>query len=647
MPDSSPRALLASWLRLSSPLPRATQLARVLALALLICAGAWTAYRYAERAATNAMIESATHRLDIYESTLHGELTRYDYLPALLSLNPDIAEILRHPDDAALIARVNAYLADVKVDTQAAAIYVMDHNGTTLAASNWNEPISFVGQNFAFRPYFIDALHGGSGRFYGRGSTSRVPGYFYAARIGAGIGTIGVVATKIDLDRIESLWKRSDETILVADANGVVFLTSFAGWKYGTLRPLSAAARERIEVKRQYVGPGALASVGLEPRDALSATAEIAALTRHAPSMAGSTSARVPEALVVRHPVAGTDWTILSVSDIAPARAAARNAALVTALAIALAAIGTLYLLQRRRTIAQRLAMRETLERMNDALERTVARRTDALSRANKKLKSEIAEHRETEQKLKAALEELVQAGKMAVLGQMSAGITHELNQPLAALRTLSDNALTFLERGRLDDAQGNLRIITGLIGRMGTITAQLRRFSRKEPAHLAPVAVERAIANALFLLEPRLRKEQIETEQQLPDPELRVLADGNRLEQVLVNLIANALDAMAGAPVRRLTVGARRDGERVTIIVADTGPGIPEAARGRLFEPFFTTKAQGAGLGLGLAISAGIVREFGGTLEAADGAAGGAAFTVHLRPAHCAVEPQQQEDEA
>jgi two-component system C4-dicarboxylate transport sensor histidine kinase DctB len=174
-----------------------------------------------------------------------------------------------------------------------------------------------------------------------------------------------------------------------------------------------------------------------------------------------------------------------------------------------------------------------------------------------------------------------------------------------------------------------------------------LRRFSRKEPAHLAPVAVERAIANALFLLEPRLRKEQVETEQHLPDPGLHVLADANRLEQVLVNLIANALDAMAGAPVRRLTVTAQRDGERVTIAVADTGPGIPEAARGRLFEPFFTTKPQGAGLGLGLAISAGIVREFGGSLEAANGATGGAAFNVHLRPAHCAVEPEKQEDEA
>ena len=212
---------------------------------MLVAAGAWIAYRYAERAETSAMIERATHRLDIDESTLKGELTRYDYLPALLSLNPDIADLLRHPQNAALIARVNHYLADVTADSQAAAIYVLDLHGTTLAASNWDQPVSFVGQNFSYRPYFINALNNGAGHFFGLGSTSGLPGYFYAARIGANGQQLGVVATKISLDPIEALWKRSDETVLVADANGVVFLTSFSGWKYRTLHPLSAAARAR------------------------------------------------------------------------------------------------------------------------------------------------------------------------------------------------------------------------------------------------------------------------------------------------------------------------------------------------------------------------------------------------------------------
>jgi len=247
--------LLHPLARIAPRLPRAPQIAKALAFTTLVAIGAWTAYRYVERAETSAIIERATHRLDVDESTLKGELTWYDYLPALLSLNPDIADLLRRPSNAALIARVNHYLADVTVDSQAAAIYVLDLRGTTLAASNWNQAISFVGQNFSYRPYFIDALNGGTGRFYGLGSASGLPGYFYAARIGENGHPLGVVATKISLDAIETLWKRGDETVLVADANGVVFLSSFPGWKYRTLHPLSAAARARIDAKRQYGGP--------------------------------------------------------------------------------------------------------------------------------------------------------------------------------------------------------------------------------------------------------------------------------------------------------------------------------------------------------------------------------------------------------
>ena len=632
--------------RIAARLPSASQTAKALAFVALVAAGAWTAYRYAERAETSAIIERAAHRLDVDESTLKGELTRYDYLPALLSLNPDIAELLRHPTDPALISRVNRYLADVTTDSQAAAIYVLDLSGTTLAASNWNQSVSFVGQNFSYRPYFIDALHSGTGRFYGLGSTSRLPGYFYAARIGEGGRVLGVVATKISLDPIEALWKRGDETVLVADANGVVFLTSFPGWKYRTLHPLSAAARARIDTKRQYQGPGALEAIGLVRRRLLAPNAEIDAVSAPNPLAASpgrNGIERRTDFVVVSRRVSGTDWRIMSMTEIAPARKSARYAALVAALALSLATIGTLYLVQRRKVIAQRLAMRETLERMNDELERKVTRRTGALARANNSLRSEIAEHKRTEATLKSTLEELVQAGKMALIGQMSAGITHELNQPLAALRTLSDNALLFLQRGRPEEAENNLRVIGGLIERMGKITAQLRRFSRKAPAELAPVAVERALANALFLVELRLRKENVEVVRHAPEPPSAypgwfVLADANRLEQVLVNLFANALDAMLESPVRQLSITMRTDDADdafVDIVVADTGPGIPDAVRARLFEPFFTTKPPGAGLGLGLAISAGIVRELGGTLRAdAPSPAGGASFTLRLRRA-------------
>ena len=199
-------------------------------------------------------------------------------------------------------------------------------------------------------------------------------------------------------------------------------------------------------------------------------------------------------------------------------------------------------------------------------------------------------------------------------------------------MRTLSDNALTFLERGRASHAEANLRMIGELIERMGRITSQLKRFARKAPTQLQPVVAAEAINNALFLVGQRLRKDKVELTFDPQQAGARVLADANRLEQVLVNLFANALDAMAGATVRRLDVMVDTDGDMTVIRVRDTGTGLSEAVRARLFEPFFTTKEQGTGLGLGLAISDGIVREFSGALKAADRSGGGAEFSIYLR---------------
>jgi two-component system C4-dicarboxylate transport sensor histidine kinase DctB len=260
-----------------------------------------------------------------------------------------------------------------------------------------------------------------------------------------------------------------------------------------------------------------------------------------------------------------------------------------------------------------------------------VAERTSDLVATNEHLSREVAERQRAEQVLREAQDELVHAGKMAVLGQMSAGMTHELNQPLAALRTLSDNALVLLARNRTDDVQNNLTLISQLTERMGKITGQLKAFARKSPLHLGPVSVRQALGNALALLDQRLRNGQIAITQDLQQDDVKVLGDANRLEQVLVNLFANALDAMQGAAVTQLEIVVREHAARVSIVVRDTGPGIAPELLPRLLEPFVTTKEQGAGLGLGLAVSAGIVREFGGSLVAANRPQGGAEFTIEL----------------
>jgi two-component system C4-dicarboxylate transport sensor histidine kinase DctB len=271
------------------------------------------------------------------------------------------------------------------------------------------------------------------------------------------------------------------------------------------------------------------------------------------------------------------------------------------------------------------------LQRAHDELERKVEERTADLSAANIRLQEEVAERTRAERTLRAAQNELVQAGKLAVIGQLSAGVAHELNQPLAALRTLSGNARKFLERGDQETAAGNLDRIAELVDRMGRLTGQLKSFARKSSGQPQAVALRRAVDNALFLLEQRLKRAHAAVDIDLPDDELHVWCDANRLEQVLVNLAGNALDAMEGGGEPALSISGHRQGDRIVLQVRDRGPGLDEEVRAHLFEPFFTTKEAGNGLGLGLPISAGIVADFGGSLSGDNHPEGGAVFTLEI----------------
>lgn len=631
---------LVSWL--AGRRCRVQRLLRYAWLLVLIPAGIWYSYSYTERSGIETIREAAVHRADIYENTLTSELARYDYLPSLLNLDPEIVRLLQEPNNAALAADVNRYLAAVNRGAHSNTLYIMDLQGKTLASSNWDQAYSFVGMNFAYRPYFQNALAHGAGAFYGLGTTSKEAGYFYAERIYAGDKVIGIATVKITLDKLEQVWRRASDTALITDANGVIFLSTHENWKFKSIGVLSRAAQASIAVTRQYDTPGALQTLGLVERAPIGMGASIATFASTADL--GPRRPRFPASrfLLVRRPVSGTDWNIVTLSNIKSAQVAAVNAALGVALGMALITLLSLYLMQRRRIIGQALATKERLRQLNDELERKVTRRTGALSRANKTLKVEVAERRHAEAVLKSTLQELVQAGKMAALGQMSASITHELNQPLAALRTLSDNALIFMQRGELSQAQGNLQVICDLTERMGKITRQLKRFARKSPGYLERVTIGTAISNALFLLEARLRSTHVQLKREEPATDAHAIAEPNRLEQVLVNLIGNALDAMAGMAdemPRVLAIATVVEDEHVSIHVRDSGSGLSEQARLHLFEPFFTTKDAGEGLGLGLTISSSIVREFGGTLQAFDPPEGGAEFVIRLQKAMLRVD--------
>ncbi len=548
----------------------------------------------------------ATQRLDAFALSLDATLNRHESLPGLLALEPSLAALLRDPGNKQRIDAANAYLEAAQQGAAVAATYLIDANGLTLAASNWRQPRSFIGHNYAFRPYFTDAVAHGLGRFYGVGVTTGEPGYFIAAPVRDGQQILGVVVLKIGLEAMEQAMAGASDILLLADADGIVFLSSERRLRYRTLAPLPAATTARLAETRQY---GNQAIVALADRPVpLEASAPLRlALADEAPR----------EHLLVTRPVGNFGWQVVQLGRLDEARAAAFSGAMALVFAAAFAIGVAAHLRHRRRR-------REELQRIHGELEQRIAERTADLT-------DKIAELQRTEAILHETRDAAVQAGKLAVLGQLSAGISHELNQPLAALQTFADNASALLARGRHEEVAENLQMIGELVGRTGRIVRQLKTFARKEAATPQPVSVASAIEHALLLVEPRRRDTAASIEVSQKDPDLNVVAEAGRLEQVLVNLMLNGLDAMHGQPAPRLEITVARSAAQVRLSVRDHGPGIADEVRSHLFEPFYTTKPAGEGLGLGLAISLAIVESYGGTLRTDNAADGGAVFVLTL----------------
>ncbi|RIX42452.1 MAG: sensor histidine kinase [Rhodocyclales bacterium GT-UBC] len=581
----------------------ALQIAAAAVFCLLL---GWLAYRALFAIYLDSERHSSAQRLDAFALSLEATLSRHESLPGLLALDPSLAALLREPGDPQRIAAANAYLEAVQQGAAVAVTFLIDAQGNTLAASNWRLPRSFVGHNYAFRPYFRDAMTDGLGRFYGVGFTTGESGYFLAAPVRDQGKVLGVIVVKVGLEAMEQALIGAGDTLLLADADGVVFLSSDRKLRYHTLAPLSPKAVARLEETRQY---GQQAFLPLADRAIPNAPATPIRL-----ALAGETAR---DRLIHSRAVGGLGWQVVQLGDPGEARAAALGVA--TAIAFA-----TAFALGLAAHFRHRARRREELRRVYGELEERIAERTADLTEQIAALESTKAILRETR-------DAAVQAGKLATLGQMSAGISHELNQPLAALQTFADNASALLARGRYDEVGENLQMISQLVDRTGRIVRQLKTFARKEAPTPQAVTVASAIEHAVMIVEPRRREiaARIDIAPQLEG--LLVIAEAGRLEQVLVNLLRNGLDAMSRLPTPRLEIAARRQDDMVAIEVRDHGPGLADEARHHLFEPFYTTKPAGEGLGLGLAISLTIVESYGGTLSAHNAADGGAVFVLTL----------------
>ncbi len=562
--------------------------------------------------------ESAEHQAatasTLHAAVLRSELERHRSLPMVLAQNPDLAAVLTRPD-ASGAARLSRKFEILARDVRAAAIYALDAEGRTLAASNWRLPTSFVGSSYRFRPYYYEAMRDGQATFFALGTVSGRPGLYLSRRVDGPAGQpLGVIVAKVEFDALEADWRASGEPTYVTDADGVVVITTVPAWRFRTTQPLSADLRRRL-AETQTAGstvPG--------PLPFNTAGTDLVRI-----------SSDIPEGLyaAASDPIPDIGWQVNLLSpsgdDIARAVASARW---LGAMTVALLAALTGILLRRRQRAR---AMASEAEQARIELERQIDLRTTELRSANDQLNHEIDERRRLETVRQDLQDELIQANKLATLGQIAAGVAHEINQPVAAIRTHADSASVQLRREDTEGALRSLANIDRLTERVGVITDELRAFSRKTRSGTVAVGVDSAIDGALLLVAGRLREKGIRLERRPAPAGLAVKAERNRLEQVVLNLLQNAIEALDGVPAPVIELGVRVKGRQAIIQVSDNGPGVTPAVRARLFTPFTTDKPDG--LGLGLVISRDIVAGFGGELVL-DPSSSGARFSIRLAKA-------------
>ncbi|WP_136248991.1 sensor histidine kinase [Halomonas borealis] len=580
---------------------RPTRVTRPWRMALLSAAGLlaatlwWCVWQWQLQQSLDVARQHADNRLSLYSTTLEGALARFSYLPRLLAGQSRVRSAV-DGDSSGEAERASRYLERVAEDAGAEAIFLLDRRGVTVASSNHASADSFIGHHYAFRPYFQDAMGDGEGEFFAIGNTTERAGYFVSAPVASTADgqPLGVVAVKVALESLQASWRQAGETVLLSDANGVVILSSRPGWRYRTLAPIADTAMGEIRQQRQFLD---------QPLERLGRRLADDSLTIGDASIS-------KRYLDLSREQRRLGWTMHYLVPMRPLYLDARNAFLAAVgLTLVLVLLG-LWLRERQKRHRLRDREARIIHEANESLESRVIERTQALQEAQ---------------------EELVQAGKLASLGTMAAGIAHELNQPLSGIRTYAANGARLLAKGRQDAAESNFSRIQALCDRQDALIRQLRLFARRG-GDREPIDLEERLTFVLELLADRLHHQGVDVEIEraaLPCP--RVLGDTLRIEQLLTNLIRNALDALETVERPRLVIGLAAGKENAVLRLTDNGPGIDAAILSRLFDPFFTTKAVGDGLGLGLFICYGIVQDLEGRITATNIEQGGACFEVTL----------------
>lgn len=580
---------------------------------ILILAADLGAERFAVRHAARGLAQYANTAAALRATGLQSVLEEHRSLPMVLSDDADIRATLLDPN-AAAIARLNEKLHRLSTGANVSVVYILDVNGNTIASSNWNDPVSFVGKAFTFRPYFKNAMQRRVAEYFALGAASHRSGLFLAHRVDGPRGGIGVVVVKEQFDNLEAQWRASNEPTFVTDSNGVVLLTTRDAWRFHTLGDAPAPNRQddmqfghvdQAPLPLHQIGRDKVESIGPKPRQVY-ASAEV--------------------------PVAVPGWTLhlLAPADrVVNDAVTLSRAVAVLSMSLLLLIAGVLY---HRRLRAQASATEHQKIRL--MLETQVEARTHELRAANDRLMREMDERRRTEAKLLAAQDGLEQANRLATLGQIAAGVAHEINQPVAAIRAYADNSVVLIDRERSEDAKANLGVIAVLTEKIDVITNEMKDFSRKSQFKREVIDLHAVIDGALFLTGWRVRSRGIAltVTSTAAAGEVFVHGDKARIEQVVVNLLNNAIDALEGVDKPTIEIHTAVGPAQATLAVIDNGHGIGGENAPSIFSPFFTTKKTG--LGLGLVISRDIVTELGGELSFESMPSRGSKFFMSLKRA-------------
>jgi two-component system C4-dicarboxylate transport sensor histidine kinase DctB len=593
-----------------------------LAWVIVIVALIFAAVNIGRSTGTMQLLANAETDAGLKTALLNVALERPRVLPLVLSGDPDVRAALKGEGFAA--QQLSEKLEALIPGTQASVIYVTRSDGRAIASSNWNRDDSFIGVDFAFREYYYTALAQGRSEHYALGHVSKQPGLYIANRVDDEDGTpLGIVVAKVEFPQLESDWRIDGKPVYVSDQNGVVLMTSIAEWRFNMSYPLSDAALNEINRSRQFL------DVTLKPLpfELLSSPSENVSFVKLRKEIAQGTSSE--QYLKLEQPVPTTQWTL---NYLQPTKAILsqniREMVLTVIAALMPLLAFSIFWLRRRHKLEDD---RSASERDRAELEKRVGERTRELSSARDRLQVEMAQREETETALRQVQHKLVQANRLSILGQVAAGVAHEINQPVATIRTFADNSRKLLSRGRADDVETNLLQIASLTERIGKITSDLKILARKGRTPAEPVLLRNVIDGAVMLLQSRFSGRMNILQIDYENADIAVLGSQIRLEQILINLLQNALEAVEPRPDGAVHVSVSHDQTNVTVSVKDNGPGIAPEILQHLFSPFNTSKE--GGLGLGLVISSDIAGDYGGRIDV-DTGENGTCFSVHLKKA-------------